>query len=153
MGARYQPPYSSRMASRLRVVVAALALLLVVPGVALGGQIGVGQGAPPNKVIRFTGSESAGAVSFRLLIWSGPGLPTSRAVGMFTFADPCAASGMTRISARIPLGTNLRFNRLVHGVRVSGGLNKKLTQAGGSVRVIRVGCDTGSLHFTAKPIH
>jgi hypothetical protein len=115
-------------------------------------QTGVGSGAPPNKVIRFAGSESAGAVSFRLLIWSGSGLPTERAVGVFTFADPCAASGMTKVNARIPVGTNLRFNRLVHGVRVSGGLNKKLTQAGGSVRVIRVGCDTGSLHFTAKPV-
>ena len=71
----------------------------------------------------------------------------------FTFADPCAATGSTKVKVRINVGSNLLFNYRAHGVRVSGGLNKKLTQAGGSVRVIQSGCDTGSLHFTATQSH
>ena len=137
------------MASRSRALAAVACLFLLLPGAAIAAEIGVGSGTPPNKVIRFAGSESSGAVTFRLLIWSGSGLPTSREVGGFTFADPCAAIGSTEVKVRIKVGSNLRFNYLVHGVRVSGGLNKALTQAGGSVRVIGTGCDTGSLHFTA----
>jgi len=129
-----------------------IAFLLLV-GTASAVQIGVGSGAPPNKVIAFSGSDPSGAVSFRLLIWSGAGLPTSREVGSFKFADRCAPSGTTRVTVRIPVGSNLLFNYRAHGVRVSGGLNKVLTQVGGSVRVIRSGCDTGSLHFTANHAH
>jgi hypothetical protein len=104
-------------------------------------------------VIGFAGSESSGAVTFRLLIWSGSGLPAEREAGSFTFADPCAAAGSTKVKVRINVGSNLLFNYCAHGVRVSGGLNKALTQAGGSVRVIETGCDTGSLHFTADRTH
>jgi hypothetical protein len=130
--------------------VVVVAAFLVMPAVALAAHIGVGSPAPPNKVIKFAGSESAGAVTFKLLTWSGSGLPTERALGSFSFADTCAASGSTNVKVRIDVGSNLRFNYLVHGVRVSGSFNKKLTQAGGSVRVIQSGCDTGSLHFTAS---
>ena len=141
------------MGIRPRTLVALVCLFCAVPSAALAAEIGVGSGAPPNKVIRFAGSESGGAVTFRLLIWSGPGLPTSEEVGSFTFADPCAANGTTEVKVRIHVGANRLFNYRVHGVRVSGGLNKPLTQAGGSVRVIRSGCDTGSLHFTADHAH
>jgi hypothetical protein len=136
-----------------RALVALVSAFLLLAGMAGAVQTGVGSGAPPNKVISFAGTDPAGAVSFRLLIWSGGGLPTSREVGSFKFADPCAASGITAVRVRINVGSNLLFNYRVHGVRVSGGLNKKLTQAGGSVRVIRSGCDTGSLHFTANHAH
>ena len=57
------------------------------------------------------------------------------------------------MKVRINVGANLLFNYRAHGVRVSGGLNKKLTQAGGSVRDSQSGCDTGSLHFTATQSH
>jgi len=134
------------------LVAVGIASLLLVSG-AGAVQIGVGSGAPPNKVIAFAGSDPSGAVSFRLLIWSGVGLPTSRAVGSFKFADRCASSGTTQVKVRIQVGSNLLFNYRAHGVRVSGGLNKVLTQAGGSVRVITSGCDTGSLHFTANHAH
>jgi hypothetical protein len=135
------------------MLVAVTGLLALMPAAAGAIQIGVGSGAPPNKVIRFAGSESAGAVTFRLLIWSGSGLPTEREVGSFTFADPCSATVSTEVKVRLDVGSNLRFNYLRHGVRIGGGLNKKLSQAGGGVRVIQSGCDTGSLHFTAEPIH
>ncbi|MGO9906483.1 MAG: hypothetical protein ACLP4R_16610 [Solirubrobacteraceae bacterium] len=141
------------MAFRSRPVAVVACLFLLLPGAAIAGEIGVGSGAPPNKVIRFAASESSGAVTFRLLIWSGSVLPTSREVGSFTFADPCAATGSTKVKVRINVGSNLLFNYRAHGVRVSGGLNKKLTQAGGSVRVIQSGCDTGSPHFTATQSH
>jgi hypothetical protein len=141
------------MASRRRALWAVGFLFALLPGSALGGEIGVGSGAPPNKIIGFAGSETGGAVTFKLLIWSGSGLPTEREVGSFTFADTCAATGSTRVKVRINVGSNLKFNYLAHGVRVSGGLNKALTQAGGSVRVVASGCDTGSLHFTADRTH
>lgn len=141
------------MAFRSRPVAVVACLFLLLPGAAIAGQIGVGSPAPPTQVVRFAGSESAGAVTFRLLTWRGSGLPTSRQIGSFTFADPCAATGSTKVKVRINVGANLLFNYRAHGVRVSGGLNKKLTQAGGSVRVIQSGCDTGSLPFTATQSH
>jgi hypothetical protein len=141
------------MAIRARTLLLLAAVLLLLPAVAFGAQIGVGSGAPPNKVIKFAGHESDGAVTFRLLIWSGSGLPTSEEVGSFTFADRCSATGSTEVKVRIHVGSNRLFDYLAHGVRVSGGLNKPLTQAGGSVRVIQTGCDTGSLHFSADRTH
>lgn len=78
-----------------------MAAFLVMPAVALAGHIGVGSPAPPNKVIKFAGSESSGAVSFKLLTWSGSGLPTERAVGTFSFPDTCAATGSTVVKVRI----------------------------------------------------
>jgi hypothetical protein len=139
------------MALRRRVLVAVAFLFAFLPAAARAIQIGVGSGAPPNKVTAFAGSESSGAVTFKLLTWSGSGLPTEHAVGSFEFADPCSATGSTKVKVRIAVGSNLEFNYRAHGVRVSGGFNKKLKQAGGSVRVIQSGCDTGSLHFTASP--
>jgi hypothetical protein len=131
------------------MLVALTLALSLVAGAARAAQIGVGSPAPP-KVIAFTGSESAGAVSFKLLVWSGSGLQPERVVESFKFADPCSATGSTKVKVKMTVGSNLLFNYRAHGVRVSGGLNKKLKQAGGSVRVIQSGCDTGSLHFTAS---
>lgn len=71
-------------------------VLLLFPAMAVAGHTGVGAGAPPNQVIAFSGSNSAGGVTFKLLIWSGPGLPTERAVGRFTFAELRAAPWLAR---------------------------------------------------------
>jgi hypothetical protein len=119
-------------------------------GVALGARVG-GQKPSPPKVYSFTGSDSAGAVSFKLVTYPGRFVhsPPTRLVESFRFVNTCSAAGTTTLKRKIKVGPKLGFAFEANGVMVKGGFGSKVAHARGTVTAVVGTCDAGPLTFTA----
>jgi hypothetical protein len=139
------------MSLRTGAVAAAVAAVLSLSsGEALASRVG-GQKPSPPKVTSFTGSDSAGAVSFKLVSYPGRFVhsPATRLVESFRFVNTCSAAGTTTLKRKIKVGPKLGFAFEASGVTVKGGFGPKVAHARGTVTAVVGTCDVGPLTFTA----
>jgi hypothetical protein len=147
--------YSSRMPAPIRVLVAIVVVLALPTGVALAVRISGGHPSPP-KITTYTGSDPAGAVTFKLYTFPPKyvhGRP-KLVINDFKFAGKCSTAE-TGVTKGIPVSSHHTFSidRVNTTIRkiVSGSLHgKSYMHASGTARVVTATCDSGSLKFTAE---
>jgi hypothetical protein len=125
-----------------------VAVLSLPSGVAFASHIGGGAPNPHVKTV-FKGADSAGAVTFALWSARAPlGLQPSY-IANFKFANPCAPTGTTTVTANIKVTSKLHFAYRAHGISIAGALGPKHAHSRGTASIVTSACSSGPLSFTA----
>jgi hypothetical protein len=124
-----------------------LALMLGISGTALGSRVEAG-GAAPSAT--FTGNDGEGPATLTFLAQPGEGRHPVEIdkVHRFRFANGCSVNGST-VPVDMTLDSSGHFDYVARGFTVQGTFANSDSQASGTARVDRGGCDSGVLTFTA----
>ena len=158
-----------RCAVFVLIVCASLALAVAWAGAAVAlsptsaaKQILGSAGMPP-ATGRYTGSDAAGPVTFKVSAAKHGGAHRRKVfvISDFLFADACAPSG-TLVPGKIQINRRNRFDFNAAGITVVGSIDSEFTgnffgnanpvTVRGKVRVRLADCDSGKLSFTANPV-
>jgi hypothetical protein len=135
------------MRTRIGAVLALVIGLSLPVGAALARRMG--GHAYPKRVHTYTGSDSAGTVSFGLFR-TPPDEATAYAVRNFQFATSCSTTPIT--IATMAVNSKYRFGYNQGGIVVSAKLASNFAQSSGALRVTTSSCSSGPLRFIAKPV-
>jgi hypothetical protein len=137
------------MITVMRSAVGALVTLALVLGIcstALGSRVEVGAGA---LSATFTGNDGEGPANLTFLDEPGEGRHPVEIdkVHRFRFANGCSVNGST-VPVDMTLDSSGHFDYVARGFTVQGTFAESDSQASGTARVNRGGCDSGVLTFT-----
>jgi hypothetical protein len=134
-----------RMRSALGALVT-LALMLGISQSALGSRVEVGAGA---LSATFAGNDGEGPTNLTFLDEPGEGRHPIEIdkVHRFRFANGCSVNGST-VPVDMTIDSSGHFDYVARGFTVQGTFAQSDSQASGTARVDRGGCDSGVLTFT-----
>jgi hypothetical protein len=123
-----------------------LALMLGMSGTALGSRVEVGASS---LSATFVGNDGEGPANLTFLAEPGEGRHPVEIdkVHRFRFANGCSFNGTT-VPVDMTLDSSGHFDYVAHGFTVQGTFANSDSQASGTARVDRGGCDSGVLTFT-----